>query len=466
MSTYEPLPTEDTTAAETTYPPQHSPAKRTKSRLFRHSIIAAGILVIAFVLYKLEHPTTSQKADDTMSRSGKLNVAYFTNWGIYGRKYPPSLVPADDLTHVLYAFANLRAETGEVFLSDEWSDKDIHYPGDSWNDSGNNLYGNFKQFYLLKKKHRHLKLLLSIGGWTYSPQFHPIVVSKSRRAKFVQTSVQLLKDYGLDGLDIDYEYPSNNAQAQGYLDLLRELRSALDSYSREIGANYHFPLTIAAPCGPQNYEKLLAREMDQYLDFWNLMAYDYSGSWDQVANHQANVYGGEINTNRAVDWFSSQGIAKHKLIIGIPLYGRSFLATDGPGKSFSGVGPGSWEAGNYDYRALPLPGSKVFHDKSEIVSWSYDARKREFISFDDDQVAKWKAQWIVREGLGGAMYWELSGDKGNDRPDMEQGEGKTYVPGPSLVKVMKDIMGKLDDCRNWLEYPDSKFDNLKNGMPS
>jgi chitinase len=93
----------------------------------------------------------------------------------------------------------LKADSGEVVLSDIWADQDIHYPGDSWNDQGKNLYGNFKALYNLKKQNRHLKVLLSIGGWTYSPSFHPVVVNPSLRAKFVQSSIQLLEDYGIDG---------------------------------------------------------------------------------------------------------------------------------------------------------------------------------------------------------------------------------------------------------------------------
>jgi chitinase len=136
----------------------------------------------------------------------------FVNWGIYGRKFPPSAIQAETLTHILYAFANTSPD-GSVILSDKWADTDIHYPGDSWNeDQSSNLYGCFKQIYLLKKKHRHLKLLLSIGGWTYSPALHPIIVDPHKRAKFVQTSVVLLEDLGLDGLDVDYEYPKNDEQ--------------------------------------------------------------------------------------------------------------------------------------------------------------------------------------------------------------------------------------------------------------
>ena len=172
------------------------------------------------------------------------------------------MIPAKDLTHILYAFANIKEDTGgnnnstsmpnslihmfpEVFLSDLWADQDIHYPGDSWNDVGTNLYGNFKQIYLLKKQNRHLKLMLSIGGWTYSRAFHPVVINPTLRETFVKSSIALLENYGLDGLDIDYEYPSNDAQARGYVHLLRELRQGLDRHASERGVNYTYPLTVS-----------------------------------------------------------------------------------------------------------------------------------------------------------------------------------------------------------------------------
>lgn len=152
--------------------------------------------------------------------------------------------------------------------------------------------------------------------------------------------------------------------------------------------------------------------------------------------------------------------------MGIPLYGRSFMNTAGPGETYNGIGQGTWEAGVYDYRALPLPGSYVHVDEEKVASWSYDYQKKHMVSFDSEEVARKKGEWIQEIGLAGSMFWELSGDKGTDRDGMEGGPGKDPQPGNSLVRIVKDAMGPLERSENWLRYDGSQYDNLRNGMPS
>ncbi|KAK4056801.1 Chitinase 4 [Microbotryomycetes sp. JL221] len=395
--------------------------------------------------------------------NGQVNVAYFVNWGIYARNYKPfeSQIPVESLTHLLYAFANIKQD-GQVFLTDAWADEQIHYDGDSWNDpdASTSLYGNFKQLYLLKKRHRQLKVLLSIGGWTYSSNFAAPCSTIEDRSIFVESSIKILEDYGLDGLDIDWEYPQNDQEAQHYVELLRDLRQGLDRHAARKGRSpdQGYELTIAAPCGATNYEKLRVREMDQYLSFWNLMAYDYAGSWDSQTGHQAALFDNgspnALSSDRAIRWFTSKGVPVNKLVLGLPLYGRSFLNTNsGPGQPYNGIGQGSWEAGTYDYKALPLSGSQTGYDPQLVASWCYEPMKREWITYDSMDSALAKAEFVNLNGLAGCMYWEASGDQ-------TKGSGQSIIEG--VAKILRNK--KLDSRENCLDYRESKWSNMRKGM--
>lgn len=164
------------------------------------------------------------------------------------------------------------------------------------------------------------------------------------------------------------------------------------------------------------------KAMDGYLDFWNLMAYDYAGSWDSHAGHQANLRPSNSNpastpfsTVRAVEYYKSHGVSPSKLVIGMPLYGRAFSSIDGPGKPFSGTGEGSWEQGVWDYKALHQKGGREMNDFEIGASWSHDPGKRLMVSYDTKEMAKFKAEYIKDQAhLGGAMWWESSGDKAGE----------------------------------------------------
>ncbi|WVQ81839.1 hypothetical protein IAT38_003966 [Cryptococcus sp. DSM 104549] len=386
--------------------------------------------------------------------SAKRHVGYFVNWGIYGRKYPPQQIPHQHLTHINYAFANVNKESGEVALSDSWADVEIHYDGDSWNEEGTNLYGCLKAIYKLKKQNRNLKVLVSIGGWTYSPNFANIGQPQWRQ-NFVQSAVRLVEDVGLDGLDIDYEYPKTPQDAEAYIYLLRELRQGLVGLAQSKGKHPgQYQLTVAAPCGWDNMQVLRVREMDEVLDFWNLMAYDFAGSWDSTSGHQANIYEdhpGQNSINKSVHFYTTNGVHPSKLVVGMPLYGRAFAGTDGIGAPYSGTGEGSWEAGMWDYKALPQPGAQVINDHRLGASYSYDPQKRLLITYDTPEIAQQKTHYIGQGGLGGAMWWELDADK-------------EEASGQSLVRIVRDGLGQLEWRENELDYPGSKYANLRNHM--
>ncbi|KAF9431163.1 hypothetical protein BGZ94_007614 [Podila epigama] len=378
---------------------------------------------------------------------------YFVAWAIYARNHNVFDLPVQNLTHILYAFANLDAD-GRVFLGDPWADTDKHFEDDSWNDTGKNLYGNFKRLGLLKKANRHLKVSLSIGGWTWSTNFSSVASSRDKRANFVRTSIELMNNLGLDGLDIDWEYPKTSEDAVNYVSLLRELREGLDAYAREKGDPVPYLLTGAMPCGESNYGLLRLNEMNQYMDAFYLMAYDLAGSWSSAAGHQSNLYGGELSVNKAVEHYISQGIPPHKVIVGMPLYGRVFQNTDGIGKPFNGVGQGSWEDGVYDFKALPLAGSAEYYDAETGSSYSYDSAKKELITYDSPIVIDQKAQYIAAKHLGGAMFWESSADHASSHHR-------------SLIGTVSNGLmrhGPLDTSPNHLYYPTSCYDNVRAGF--
>jgi len=144
------------------------------------------------------------------------------------------------------------------------------------------VYGAVKQLGLLKQKNRNLKVLLSIGGWTYTNEkkhMDPVGASAEARQTFADSCVDMIKNYGFDGIDVDWEYPQSTEQGGDFLALLKAIRQALDDYADYLGrdkgyakeATPHFLLSIAAPAGEDNYKNLPLREVADVLDFVNLM---------------------------------------------------------------------------------------------------------------------------------------------------------------------------------------------------
>ncbi|CZT20148.1 related to endochitinase class V precursor [Ramularia collo-cygni] len=418
---------------------------------------------------------------------GYKAVAYYVNWAIYARNHPPQEIPSQSLTHILYAFGGINNKTGEAYLTDPYADIEKTWPGDVPSNSTSlskngtqvkdmDMFGNLKQLYLHKKKNRGLKTLLSIGGWGLRTYFAPALESEEGRRRFAVSSVGLLKDLGFDGLDIDWEYPSSPKESQDLVETCRLIRQELDSYALTLTStpsysySYspqpppHFLLTLSVPAGPINYKHFNIPALSPYIDFINLMGYDYQGAaFSNFSGHAQNVYKStlnprstDFNTEDPVEYYLGEGgLQPERLVLGMPLYGRSFANTTGPGEVFGNTTDGSWEAGIWDYKALPLNNSQIYHDNDLIASWSYNNQTKYMVSYDTPEIAIAKTKYLVKKGLGGAMWWETSGD----------------FPITDERSLIRTVRGELETCGglegslNVLEFPGSKYRNLREGMP-
>jgi chitinase len=361
---------------------------------------------------------------------GKRIVGYYTSWSVYGRNFQPADVAANLLTHVNYAFANVNAQ-GQCVLGDPYADVDKFYPGDSWDT--NALRGAIHQWHLVRQRSPHLKLMLSVGGWTWSRHFSDAALTPASRASFAQSCVALAARYGFDGLDIDWEYPvgggdsstiSRPEDKRNFTLLLQALRTEATAQTARDGKTYL--LSVALGGSPQLLGNLELAAAAQALDWLNLMTYDYHGGWEAQTGFNAPfakgtgdtfVHADTWNVSAAVQYTLAQGVPAAKIQPGVPFYGRGWSgvgpANNGLYQPSSGLPAGSWEPGIFDYKDLVanyLPTMARYWDASAQVPYLYDPVRRLFISYDDPQSLRVKADQVNALGLGGIMFWELSGD--------------------------------------------------------
>jgi chitinase len=354
-------------------------------------------------------------------------IGYYPSWATYERNYQVSDIPADQLTHINVAFANVA--DGKCIVGDSYADTDKAFVGDSW-DAGV-LRGNFHQLEILRAAHPKLRTLISIGGWTWSANFSQAAATPESRRALSASCVDFMTTYGFDGIDIDWEYPVSGGLQSGspqdrtnYTLLLREFRTQLDVAA--VG-NRHYLLTVAAPAGPQNIANLQVDEVGATVDWINLMTYDYHGGWDTTTGHNAPMARGVgdrsprgFSVKETVNAYLKGGVPAAKLVLGIPFYGRGWQEVSATRAGLYQQGRtasiGTWEPepGMFDYTDIAvtyLPKMKRTWDPVAQVPTLYDPVRRLFITYDDPTSIAIKAEYVKAMGLGGAMIWELSGDR-------------------------------------------------------
>ncbi|MEW9548179.1 glycosyl hydrolase family 18 protein [Nonomuraea sp. NPDC050783] len=359
---------------------------------------------------------------------GNKVLGYFVQWGVYQRGYHVKNIDtsgsAAKLTHINYAFGNV--QNGQCTIGDSYADYDRFYQAgesvdgvaDTW-DAGA-LRGSFNQLRKLKKKYPNLKVLFSFGGWTWSGGF---TQAAQNPAAFADSCYKLVEDPRwadvFDGIDIDWEYPNacgltcDSSGPAAFRNVMSALRSRFGSGNL---------VTAAITADGTDGGKIDAADYGgaaQYVDWYNVMTYDFFGAWDAqgpTAPHSPlTSYPGipiaGFHSDAAIQKLKSKGVPASKLLLGIGFYGRGWTGVTqaAPGGTATGPAPGTYEQGIEDYKVLktrcPATGT--------VAGTAYAFCGNQWWSYDTPATIGGKMSYSKSQGLGGAFFWELSGDTAN-----------------------------------------------------
>jgi len=346
--------------------------------------------------------TDTEEGDANADWEDRVFVAYFAEWAVYDRNYRVWDIPGDKVTHINYAFAQV--VDGQCAIHDDWA---------ATQKDG----GNFSQLQDLKASYPHVKVLLSVGGWTLSEPFSELATTAEGRSRFASSCADFAVEHGFDGLDIDWEYPVSGGLSTGapedranFTLLLEATRAELDARDAEL------LLTIAAPAGLSTIDNYETDAIAEHLDWINVMAYDLHGSWSSTVGHNAPMESAdELSVSAAMErWL--RDVDPQQLTLGVPLYGRGFAGATDIGGPFSGLPEGTWEAGVFDFEDLEThvidqPGWERRWDGEAQVPYLVNAAEQVVISYDDEESIGLKLDYARDLGLRGVMAWELSADR-------------------------------------------------------
>lgn len=324
------------------------------------------------------------------------------------------------LTHINYAFGIIGPD-GRAALDNERIDRDA-----------------FERIRDLKARHPHLQVLISLGGWAGSKGFSDAASTAEGRETLAASTIALYLDGWpdvFDGIDIDWEYPVHGGLPDnGYRPedrrnctlLFEEYRRQLDERGQRDGR--HYLLTAAVPAGrdlPRSTFEL--KEIAEILDFVNVMTYDLYGSLRTglTAHNAALRPSGSdprddedrlyANVAGTIETFLADGVPADRLVAGMPFYGRGFTGVPAVNHGLYQPFEDMFAKRYHEIAAGDLGTDQRHWDDDAGVPWLYDPESRTMLTYDDPASIGLKAAYIVEQGLGGAMFWELSGD-GEDWP--------------------------------------------------
>jgi len=366
----------------------------------------------------------------------KVVGGYFEEWSIYFANFNIANLQnngvADKLTHLFYAFGI--ANSIGCSIADTWADYQTPYLPTITGPYTGPLYGNFAALLQLKQLHPDLKVLISLAG---APGFSAAAATDANRQAFVSSCIDLFINGNLapgisgagvfDGIDIDWEFPSA-ADTPNVTLLMREFRKQLNALGR--ANHHHYLLTMFGPAGQQNFSNIELAKVGRTLDFYNVQGYDFHGTWETSTNHASPLFDSRqdpvasenFNIDYTINAYLQAGVPAHKLVMGIPLYGRGWTGVPATNHGLYQTSTAPAPFAPVDFLQTPgvetyltltkatSAGYQRYFDRRRIAVWLYNPSTQTFWTYDDPITVRLKTIYINRGGLGGAFVWAVKDD--------------------------------------------------------
>lgn len=372
-------------------------------------------------------------------------VGYYPNWQWYDRSQlvRPATIDYSKYTIINYCFFN-PLPNGDIVTGDSWADENLLLGQINWSTTPPSYYPNTSIVDLAHNN--NVKVLISVGGWTWSNNFPSIAANPATRANFAHSCNDLVRQYNLDGIDLDWEYPGyaphngGPADAANFTLLLQQVRDSLDAL--ELVNNEQYLLTAAVGASAAHMSNVQWTAVTPLLDMINLMSYDFFGAWDAMANHNSPLNSpacGDpgFNISTAFTLLTQQyGVPANKINVGVAFYGRSQTGYTGLCQATSG---------NAATTAFPPDGAPLYYEiaaQQSQYTYNWDSQAQVpwlnnnagvFLSFDNERSIGLKAQFIVSNGARGAIIWEITGDY------LETAPGSGIIAGTPLADTLNAV---------------------------
>ncbi|XP_046838481.1 probable chitinase 2 [Vespa crabro] len=376
---------------------------------------------------------------NTTPTHGKVVACYVATWAKYRPSYGKFTL--DNLkpqycTHLIYAFAGLNTTTWEIQSLDRWND--IEEDG----------IGNYRKMTALRNQYPRLKVSIAIGGWNEGSGNYSILASdKEKRKNFVDSVFKFLREYKFDGIDLDWEFPSQGdgkpEDKQNFLLLVKDLKqglpdfivtSAISPNKKIIDEGYDIP------------------EISKYLDYIHIMAYDYHGSWDTEIFPNAPLYSQDnASVDFTVSYLLKLGAPPGKLILGLPMYGRTYISTDNftsgeipigtrfESEGFKGPYTGVNGTMGYNEICTELKNTNWMSGWDLYSKTLYAVNKNRVIMYDNHRSLREKVLYANKMNLGGVMVWSI------DTDDFHGNCGIEYILMKSINRAFKNETKEEDE---------------------